>query len=132
MKSQPAAEAEATLSSSPDGSPANAPGGDAEALECLHYVLYERAGSSPKIFPNSPYPRDCDENGGRGDRLTSAGEPMTFADFVEHANSRRAQLSDAHVLALRLYTTAAFAAINDPLRALAARPRGSRRRGRRW
>lgn len=33
--------------------------GNATDRECLNYVLNQRAGSSPKIFPNSPHPRDC-------------------------------------------------------------------------
>lgn len=39
-----------------------------------------------------------------------------FADFVRHPNSRQANLSEAHVLALRLYTTPCFRSLNDPLR----------------
>ena len=38
-------------------------------LECFNYVMYEAAGSSPKLFANSPHARDCDENGVRPDRL---------------------------------------------------------------
>ena len=36
--------------------------------------------------------------------------------FLEHPNAKKAQLTDAHVVALRLYTTHAFKHINDPLR----------------
>ena len=35
---------------------------------------------------------------------------------AQHPHSRLAKLSDAHVLALRLYTTAVFKSLNDPLR----------------
>ena len=90
-----------------------------EARECLHYVLHEHAGSSKLTFPNSPFPRDWDANGVRSDRLRS-GEGMTLDDFVAHPYSRKANLSRAHVLALRLYTTAAYKEINQPLRDLAA------------
>ena len=93
-------------------------GGDADTRECLHYVLDEAAGSSSKIFPNSPYPRDCDAGGVRNDRRTLSGTPMRFEDFVAHRDARRANLHAAHVLALRLYTTMAFEAINAPLRKL--------------
>ena len=41
---------------------------------------------------------------------------MRFADFVSHEKARKAGLSRAHVLALRLYTTEAFRIINNPLR----------------
>ena len=83
--------------------------GSEEAIECLRYVLYKCAGSSKKIFENSPYPRDCDADGLRADRKTQAGEGMKLDDFVAHPHSRAANLSRAHVLALRLYTTAACA-----------------------
>ena len=39
-----------------------------------------------------------------------------FADFVSHSSSRQANLSDAHVLALRLYTTPCYESLNKPLR----------------
>jgi hypothetical protein len=42
---------------------------------------------------------------------------MAFNDFVQHIDAKTAQLSEAHVLVLRLYTTAAFKVINGPLRA---------------
>ena len=95
-------------------------GGDTVTKECLHYVLHEAAGSSPKIFPNSPYPRDCDAGGLRDDRRTSSGTPMRFDDFMAHPDAVRTNLHCAHILALRLYTTAAFVAINTPLRKLNA------------
>ena len=95
--------------------------GTDEDRECLHYVLHEAAGSSNKVFPNSAFPRDCDANGIRADRLTSGGEPMRFADFVAHPNSVTSKLSEAHVLALRLYTTACYKSINEPLRDTARR-----------
>jgi len=93
--------------------------------ECLHYVLYEAAGSSPKIFSNSPWPRDCDENGVLADRIVEegvhAGKPMVLVDFVASPTSQRAQLTEAQVVALRLYTTAAFISINGPLRSVERR-----------
>ena len=72
--------------------------------ECLHYVLHEEAGSSSREFAN-----------GLRDRSRRDGH-LCFADFVEHPHSKRANLKPAHVLALRLYTTAAFRSINSPLR----------------
>ena len=47
---------------------------------------------------------------------------MRLADFVDHPDARVAALSDAHVLALRLYTTLVYKSINTPLRKLAHTP----------
>ena len=41
---------------------------------------------------------------------------MKLADFVNHPNAQTANLTDAHVAALRFYTTAAFRTINNGLR----------------
>ena len=76
--------------------------GTATDKECLHYVMDENAGSSDTEFPNGV--RDQGRNGEK------------LEDFVNHPNSKRAELSLAHVLALRLYTTAAFMSLNTPLR----------------
>ena len=91
--------------------------GTAEDRECLHYVLNCAAGSSDRSFPNSPYPRDCDAGGVRADRRTASGEGMRLADFCSHQLAGVAKLERVHVLALRLYTTAAFKSIVNPLRA---------------
>uniref|UniRef100_A0A7S2D7J1 NAD(P)(+)--arginine ADP-ribosyltransferase n=1 Tax=Haptolina brevifila TaxID=156173 RepID=A0A7S2D7J1_9EUKA len=84
--------------------------------ECLEYVLHQRAGSSSLLFPNSPYPRDCDAGGTRTDRKAADGLGCVLADFVYSKEARQAELTTAHVLALRLYSTAAFKALNAPLR----------------
>lgn len=92
--------------------------------ECLRYCRYERAGSSPKLFPNSPYPRDCDASGVLPERCISDDQGtrgMTLAEFMQHPSSRRARLTEAQVLALRVYTTAAFELLNSPLRDLTRR-----------
>eukprot|EP00966_Prymnesium_polylepis_P325100 7381088-Prymnesium_polylepis.1 len=78
--------------------------GTDEDRECLNYVLYQRAGSSPKIFPNSPHRRD------------HVRSLENFFDFVAAPEAQIAQLSAPHTLALRLYTTAVFKSINEPLR----------------
>ena len=75
-----------------------------------------RAGSSPTLFANSPHPRDCDEHGVRADRRSRDGQGMELADFVNHPLAQTAHLQTAHVVALRLYSTAAFRALNEPLR----------------
>ena len=49
---------------------------------------------------------------------------MLHRDFVAHKHSRLAELDQAHVVALRLYTTAAFRSINNPLRDWARFERG--------
>ena len=90
--------------------------GDEEAIECLDYVLNKAAGSSDKIFSNSPYPRDCDAGGLRTDRRRKDGGGMVLADFLQHHSARTAHLSEAHLVALRLYSTAAFKVLNGPLR----------------
>ena len=73
---------------------------DAETSELLNYVMHERC--SEKAYPNGV--RD------------QGRPPMRLADFMAHDSARRAGLERAHVIALRLYTTAAFRHINDPLR----------------
>ena len=86
------------------------------AHECMRYVLDEEAGSSSLIFSNAPDPRDCDANGLRPDRKTNAGLPMRLQDFARSDEARTAGLDITHVAALRIYSTAAYAVINDPLR----------------
>mmetsp|Transcript_7094 Transcript_7094/g.21367 ORF Transcript_7094/g.21367 Transcript_7094/m.21367 type:complete len:708 (-) Transcript_7094:286-2409(-) len=80
-------------------------------LECLTYVLDCVAGSSDVTFQHG-WSRDAAPSHG-GKRL---------ADFVAHPRSRGAGLLEAHVVAQRLYTTAAFRSINTPLRNLATHP----------
>ncbi|KAL1503212.1 hypothetical protein AB1Y20_011268 [Prymnesium parvum] len=91
--------------------------GSAEDKECLHYVLHEEAGSSEKEFQNG-LRRDCGPDGQLlpERRVAAGGRGMRFADFVAHEHARLSKLEDAHVLALRLYTTAAFKSLNTPLR----------------
>ena len=44
--------------------------------------------------------------------------PDALADFVAHKNVIASNLNEAHVVALRLYSTAAFKSLNTPLRRL--------------
>ena len=85
--------------------------------ECLHYCLTMRAGSSDLAFDNGDLKRDCDA---RGELLPSRraadGGGMRLDDFMRHPAARTAELQLPHVLALRLYTTAAFRSLNSPLR----------------
>jgi hypothetical protein len=70
----------------------------------------------PAFRPPSPppqlYPNGIRDLGRNGERL---------ADFCAHPNAVWAGLDEAHVVALRLYTTKVFAHINAPLR----RPQGA-------
>ena len=68
----------------------------------LDYVMNQRA--SEKTFHNGV--RDK----GRG--------PVTLSYFVNHADAVAAELSEAHVISQRLYTTHAFKYLNGPLRDL--------------
>jgi len=90
--------------------------GTADDVECLEYVLNQRAGSSDKLFDNSPHARDRDAHGVRHDRIDKDGQGMVLADFVAHPNAQTAKLTKAHVVALRLYSTAAYRSLNGPLR----------------
>ena len=79
-------------------------------------MLYEEAGSNAKTFQGG-LKRDCDEQGRLHPKRRAAnGRGMRLADFVAHESARAADLSEAHVAALRLYSTAAFRTINAPLR----------------
>jgi hypothetical protein len=91
--------------------------GNDEDLDNLDYILHKAAGSSDKAFPNGNLRRDCDSDGKLlPERRTADNTAMTFRDFCEHPASKIAHLHPAHVLALRLYTTSSFQALNQPLR----------------
>jgi hypothetical protein len=90
----------------------------------LHYVLHEAAGSNNKTYQDN-LKCDCDACGvllpSRRVELEEGGfRPMVLRDFCEHPNSLDSMLEEGHVVALRLYSTAAFASINTPLRELAS------------
>ena len=83
----------------------------------MRYVLDAEAGSSSKIFPNAPYPRDCDEHGALlASRRRSDGRGMGLEDFWQCQQSQLAKLELAHVAALRIYSTAAHKTLNNALR----------------
>jgi hypothetical protein len=71
-----------------------------EVLELLQYILYEK--TSEKEYPNGT--RDK----GR------VGKDLIY--FITHTKAQQAQLKQPEVVALRLYTTAAFRFMNGPLR----------------
>jgi hypothetical protein len=53
---------------------------------------------------------------GSHDRKDAFGDGMKLNDFMAHDYSRAADLKPPHVLGLRLYTTAAFRSLVNPLR----------------
>jgi hypothetical protein len=75
--------------------------GNREVAKQLEYILWQRA--KEKRFANGTV-RDKGHAG------------MRLADFLQHPHARTAELHEAEVVALRLYTTAAFQQINEPLR----------------
>jgi len=79
-----------------------------ELRELMRYVIYEKA--SEKLYANGV--RDEGRNG------------ETLQDFMKHENAISAGLSEQHVVALRLYTTAAYRFMNNPLRDFERRDRG--------
>ena len=88
---------------------------------CLEYILTSKAGACRDKFPNPPHFMDCDSNGKLLDsrKVKSGarkGQGMVLQDFVDAAKNRYAALEEWHVVAIRLYTTAAFMSINQPIR----------------
>lgn len=84
--------------------------------ECLHYILHESAGSSPRVFQDG-LKRDCGPDGAvLPSRRAGDGGGMRLSDFVAHPHSVAAHLEPAHVVALRLYSSAAYSSLNRPLR----------------
>ena len=80
--------------------------------ECLTYVLHAAAGSSSREWPHSGNRvMDKFEDGVADDGRMG----QTLEWFVNHEISREASLLREHVVALRLYTTAAYRSLNDPL-----------------
>ena len=104
----------------------NAHGNETD-IECLHYVLHEEAGSSPKGFQGGRK-RDCGPDGNvlKERLVTDNGvtRPMVLADFVKLAQKEAPSIKEQHVAALRFYTTAAYMSINDPLRDLERKEAG--------
>ena len=99
--------------------------GTEEDKYCMRYVLDAAAGSSDVVWPNGNLKLDCDASGAvhGGRLLEDRTSGKTLADFVDHPKARLAELSEVEVAALRLYTTAMYASINDPLRDLERRER---------
>jgi len=88
-------------------------GGSDDDRRCLHYVLHEPCGSLETQWPHSGNKQmDVFQDPAKADGR--AGKLLDY--FVDHPLSRNAQLLPEHVVALRLYTTAAYQTINTHLR----------------
>lgn len=73
-----------------------------ETQDNLEYILYQTCS---EIFVSGP---NATRDAGRG--------PIDLSDFMEHPNVQDAELTKAHVVALRFYTTPAYKYLNSPLR----------------
>ena len=78
--------------------------GTTEDKECYHYIRYGKTGDSERRWPN-----------GILDEGREAG--LTLEWFMKH-QPKAANLSLGMIIALRLYTTACYKSINNPLRGL--------------
>ena len=98
--------------------------GSSVAKECLEYVLFREAGSDPMTFQGG-LKRDCD---GRGNLLPSRrlrdGRGMRLADFINLPLVVECALETSEVAGLRLYSTATYEFINNPLRDQERRMKG--------
>jgi hypothetical protein len=94
------------------------------ACASMRYVLHSEAGSWKQTFANSVFPPDCNEKGLLPSRRLRSGRGMRLADFMQSSEAKEAGLSLLQVAALRIYTTAAFHSINEPLRDMKRKARG--------
>ena len=99
--------------------------GNEDAIECLEYVLHGKNGSNSNLWPHaSNRMMDRFYTTATSDVIDDAlhdGRAEQGLDyFVNHQNAKDAGLLKEHVVAVRLYTTAAFRLINNPLRAAAS------------
>jgi hypothetical protein len=78
----------------------SADGAAQEVKALLHYIRFET--TSEKQYPNGTRDR------GRG--------TMAFSDFMANEKARKARLTEAELVAIRLYTTVAYLFMNTPLR----------------
>ena len=79
--------------------------GTPEDKECFQYVRHGKTGDSDKLWAN-----------GRLDEGRPVG--LDIMSFVEQPECKAADLTAGMVLALRLYTTACYKSLNNPLRGL--------------
>lgn len=93
--------------------------GSATDKECLDYILRGTAGSSDRAYEHSGG-RSMDRFDDDADTDGRAGRGLDY--FVSHPNSRHAALETEHVVAMRLYTSAAYRSITTPFRREGAHP----------
>jgi hypothetical protein len=110
----------------PDGKPDGYWNAGAVVKECLEYVLDKEAGSDPTTFQGG-LKRDCDAAGNLlhvcdragtvlNTRRRRDGRGMRLADFLDLPVSRDCRLEEGELAGLRLYSTAAYEFLNNPLR----------------
>ena len=106
--------------------------GNEDAIECLEYVLRGNNGSNSKLWPHSSN-RMMDRfyttatSDAIDDSLHDGRAEQGLEYFVNHQNAKDAGLLPEHVVAVRLYTTAAFRLINVPFfAAMAALNKGEK------
>lgn len=87
--------------------------GTDEDRECFEYVVNGTAGSSAKTWPHAGG-LVMDELRSPADEDGRAGKPLGY--FVNHPSAMEAELLEEHVVCLRLYTTACYRSLNNPLR----------------
>lgn len=108
----------------PDGKPECYWNSSAVVKECLEYVLDQEAGSSDIAFQGGQK-RDCDRAGNLlPSRRLPSGRGMRLSDFLALAVAVDCKLDEPEVTALRLYSTASYEFINNPLRSEARRMKG--------
>jgi len=90
--------------------------GTEDDIMCLRYVLDEEAGTNRTPFQENLC-LDCDAEGNLLEcRRRADGRGMRLADFCSHPKATASGLTAAHVAALRVYSTAAYRSLNNPLR----------------
>jgi hypothetical protein len=87
--------------------------GTDEDRECFEYVVNGTAGSSAKTWPHAGG-LVMDEFSSPADEDGRAGKPLSY--FANHPSAMEAELLEEHVVCLRLYTTACYRSLNNPLR----------------
>lgn len=82
-------------------------------LECVDYVDKQKAGSNQRVWPHNGLKMDHEESGTK----TIFGQlGLTLNDIMKLENISKYNLDRFHVFVLRLYTTAAYWAINSKMR----------------
>ena len=111
----------------PDGKPAGYWNAGSVTKECFEYVLTKEAGADLTTFQGG-LKRDCDRSGNLlPSRRLPDGRGMRLADFINLFIVVECGIEPPEVAGLRLYSTAAFEFINNPLRDQERRMKGEPR-----